>query len=89
MISVAFIILLFFFDAYYVKSNKKCEFEIYQLEVNALENKKKLADITGLFLLDSIRNREIAKPIKKISLPLLYYAILLMLDILIKIFRIH
>ena len=37
--------LLFFSDAYYVKSNKKCEFEIYQLEVNALENKKKLADI--------------------------------------------
>lgn len=28
MFSVAFIILLYFFDAYYVKQNKKCEFEL-------------------------------------------------------------
>ena len=41
MISVGFIILLFLFDVYYAKNNKKYEFEIYKLEVDALENKKK------------------------------------------------
>lgn len=89
MISIAFIILLFFFDVYYVKNNKKYEFEIYKLEVDALENKKKIADITGQILPDSILNREIRKPINEISLPILYYAIILTLDILTKIFMIH
>lgn len=89
MLQVAFIILLFFFDAYYVKNNKKCEFEIYKLEVDALDYKKKIADITGQILPDSILNCKISKPINKISLPILYYTIILTLDILTKIFMIH
>lgn len=59
------------------------------LEVEEFERKKKIADITGEILPDCVLNREIPMPSDKISLPILYYAIILILDILIKVLMIH
>lgn len=54
-----------------------------------MESKKEIAEITGQILSNSVLNREIRKPINEISLPILYYVIILILDILIKIIMIR
>ncbi|MCM1083583.1 MAG: hypothetical protein NC309_04625 [Ruminococcus sp.] len=89
MISVPCIILVFFLDAYFLKSNKASEFEIYKLEIEELENKKEMAGITGEALPDAVLNRDIKVPTKEVSYPILYYIIILILDILIKVLMIH
>lgn len=89
ILSVLFIFLLFFLEAYCIKQNKKYEFELYRLEVDELERKKRISDITGVILPDFILNCKIKMPSNEHSLPILYYLIILTLDVLIKVLMIH
>lgn len=89
ILSVVFIFLLFFLEVYYIKQNKKYEFELYRLEVDELERKKKLSDLTGEALPNHASNRKITMPSNEISLPILYYLIILIVDVLIKVVMIH
>lgn len=89
ILSVVFIFLLFFFEVYYIKQNKKYEFELYRLEVDELERKKKLSDLTGEALPNYVLNRKITMPSDEISLPILYYLIILILDVLIRVVMLH
>ena len=87
--TVAIIFLLFFLEVYYIKQSKKYEFELYSLEVNEVERKKELSNITGKILLDDALNPNITMPSNEFSLPILYYAIILILDVMIKVLMIH
>ena len=89
ILSVVIIFLLFFLEVYYIKQNKKYEFELYRLEVDELERKKKLSDLTGEALPNHASNRKITMPSNEISLPILYYLIILIVDVLIKVVMIH
>ena len=61
------------------------EFEIYRLEVEDLNSKKDVAGITGKVLPDDVLNKQIDIPDEKVSLPIIYYGILVGLDIIIRI----
>lgn len=87
--TVVIIFLLFFLEVYYMKQNKKYEFELYNLEVNELERKKELSNITGEILPDHVLNPNITMPSNEFSLPILYYVFILMLDVMIRILMIH
>ena len=89
VLSVVFIILLFFFEVYYIKQGKKYEFELYRLEVDEQERKRELSDLTGQPLPNHVLNRKITMPSDEISLPILYYLIILIVDVLIRIFMLH
>ena len=84
---ISFIILagLFMKDSYCAKNNKVTELAIYNLEVEELNNKKVVAEIKGEMLPDYIINKQIDIPDEKVSLPIIYYSILLGLDIVIRI----
>ena len=88
-ISIPVLCLLFGIDVYYARSNKKCEFEIYLLEVEDLKKRKALAEITGEILPDTVIDKEIAMPPNEIKYPIMFYVIILALDILIKIIMIR
>ena len=68
-----------------IKNNKSLEFDIYRLEVENLNDKKEIAEITGQVLSDDLLNKQIDRPDEKISLPILYYCILALIDIFIRI----
>ena len=87
--TIAIIFLLFFLEVYYIKQNKKYEFELYELEVKELERKKELSNITGEILPDDVLNPNITMPSNEFSLPILYYVILLVLDVMIRVLMIH
>ena len=87
--TIAIIFLLFFLEVYYIKQNKKYEFELYELEVKELERKKELSNITGEILPDDVLNPNITMPSNEFSLPILYYVIILMLDVMIRVLMIH
>ncbi len=89
IISIPVLCVLFGIDVYYARKNKKYEFEIYQLEVEDLKQRKELAEITGEILPDAVINKEIVMPSNEIKYPIAFYAIILFLDILIKIIIIH
>ena len=61
------------------------EFDIYRLEVEDLNDKKEIAEITGEILSDNLLNKQIDMPDEKISLPILYYGVLAGIDIIIRI----
>lgn len=84
---ISFIVLigLFIKDSNCIKNNKKLEFDIYRLEVEDLNDKKEIAEITGEELSDSLLNKQIDRPDEKISLPILYYCILAVIDIFIRV----
>lgn len=84
IISIIVLIGLFIKDSNCVKNNKVTEFEIYRLEVEDLNNKKDVARITGKQLPDYVLNKQIAIPYEEVSLPIIYYGILLGLDIMIR-----
>ncbi len=88
-ISILVLCLLFGIDVYYARRNKKYEFEIYQLEVADIKNRKELAEIRGETVPDAIINQEIVMPSNKIKYPIVYYVIMLVLEILIRIMIIH
>ena len=64
---------------------KALEFDIYRLEVEDLNDKKEIAEITGEVLSDNLLNKQIDMPDEKISLPILYYGVLAGIDIIIRI----
>ena len=87
--TVVIIFLLFFLEVYYLKQSKRYEFELYELEVKELERKKELSNITGEILPDDVLNPNITMPSNEFSLPILYYVILLVLDVMIRVLMIH
>lgn len=87
--TVVIIFLLFFLEVYYIKQSKRYEFELYRLEVNEMERKKELSNITGEFLSDDVLNSNITEPTNEFSLPILYYVIILILDVMIRVLMIH
>lgn len=87
--TVVIIFLLFFLEVYYIKQSKKYEFELYRLEVSEVERKKELSKITGEILSDDVLNPNITEPTNEFSLPILYYVIILILDVMIRVLMIH
>ena len=87
--TVVIIFLLFFLEVYYIKQSKKYEFELYRLEVSEMERKKELSKITGEILSDDVLNPNITEPTNEFSLPILYYVIILILDVMIRVLMIH
>ena len=87
--TVVIIFLLFFLEVYYIKQSKKYEFELYRLEVSEMERKKELSKITGEILSDDVLNPNITVPTNEFSLPILYYVIILILDVMIRVLMIH
>lgn len=85
IISFVVLIGLYIIDSNCIKSNKALEFDIYRLEVEDLNDKKEIAEITGEVLSDYLLNKQIDVPDEKISLPILYYCILAGIDIIIRI----
>lgn len=84
IISFAVLIGLYIKDSNCIKNNKALEFDIYILEVEDLNDKKEIAEITGEVLSDNLLNKQIDRPDEKISLPILYYCILAGIDIIIR-----
>lgn len=85
IISFVVLIVLFIKDSDCIKNNKALEFDIYRLEVEDINDKKELAEITEEVLSDYLLNKQIDMPDEKISLPILYYCILAGIDIIIRI----
>ncbi|MCR4650206.1 MAG: hypothetical protein K5662_00480 [Lachnospiraceae bacterium] len=85
IVSIIIFIGLYTKDSNCVKNAKSTEFEIYRLEVEDLRNKKHIAEITGEPLPDYALNKQIDMPNEKVSLPIIYYSVLLVIDIIIKI----
>lgn len=83
VLSMIALIVLYFIDSNYIKDNKVCEFDIYRLEAEDLKDKKEIAEITGEILPDYLLNKVIDKPAEDVSLPMVYYCILLVIDIII------
>lgn len=77
---------IFIKDSYCVKDNKASELEIYRLEVEDLNDKKEIAQITGEVLPDNVLNKQIDIPNEKASFPITFYSILLGLDIIMRFF---
>ena len=84
-ISMAVLVLLYIKDSKLVKNNKTLEFDIYKMEVEDLEDKKEIARITGEILSDSVLNKQIDVPDDKVFLPIVFYCILLLVDIIVRI----
>ena len=85
ILTILIIVLLFLLEVYYIKQNIRYEFEIYCLEVSEQERKKELSDITGAILPDDVLNPNITMPSNEFSLPILYYAIILIVDVMIRV----
>jgi hypothetical protein len=85
IISVIAVVGLYIKDSCIVRNSKSVEFEIYTLETENLNNKIEVAKIKGEVLPDYILNKQIAIPDEKVSFPIIYYAILLGLDVIIRI----
>lgn len=88
VVSIFAIFITFGIDVYFTKQNKDCEFKIYLLESEELRNKKEIAEITGEILPDVVLNKKLTPPSNEINLPIVFYAIMLVLDILIGIIMI-
>lgn len=87
VISIIVLIGIYIKDSYCVKNNKAYELDIYRLEVEDLNNKKKIAEIRGEVLSDNVLNKQIDMPNEKASLPIIYYSILLGIDIIIRFYK--
>ncbi len=87
IISIVFMLLLFSIEFYLIKQNRILEFQIYRLMAEDMAYKKRMAEITGDDLTDT--SLSAAVPSTEIHLPVLYYAILIFLDTIVKIVFIH
>lgn len=83
--SIIILVVLYIKDSACAKNIKLTEFEIYRLEVEDINIKKDIARITGKELPDNELNKQIDMPNEKISLPIIYYSILLGLNIIMRI----
>lgn len=77
IISIIALVGIFIKDSYCIKDNKASELEIYRLEVEDLNDKKEIAKITGEVLPDNVLNRQIDIPNEKVTLPIIFYCVLL------------
>lgn len=89
LLSVPIICVLFGFEVFFIRKIKKYEFELYRIKKDDLKRKKEMAEMKGEPLPDNAVNREPEAPSKDISLPIVYYVVLIILDILVKAFMIH
>ena len=87
IISIIVLIGIYIKDSNCVKNNKTYELDIYRLEVEDLNNKKEIAKIRGEVLSDNVLNKQIDVPNEKASLPIIYYSILLGIDIIIRFYK--
>lgn len=85
IISIIILVGLYVKDSCCVKRNKAYELDIYRLEVEDLIDKKESAKITGEVLPDYVLNKQIDMPNEKVSLPIIYYSILVGIDVIIRI----
>lgn len=85
IISIIALIGIYLKDSQSIKSNKAAEIEIYRLEAEDLKTKKEVARITGNKL-DYMYDKQINVPDETISLPVVYYGILIGIDIIIRIY---
>ena len=73
-------------DSDCIKKSKACELEIYQLKVEDLKNKKEIAKIKEEILPDYMINKQIDMPDEKMSLPYIYYSVLLGINLIVRIY---
>ena len=85
LVSIFALVGIYLKDSQCIKSNKETEFEIYRLEVEDLNTKREVARITGSGLPDYMYDKKIDAPNETISLPDKYYGILIVIDIIIRI----
>ncbi len=83
-LSLLVILFMFLSSVYLTKKNKEYEFELYYLELESLERKKRVAKIRNEPLSDYIQNHDVKIPNEEASFPILFYGILLIIDILAK-----
>ncbi len=83
--SIFVLVGIYLKDSQCIKSNKEIEFEIYRLEVEDLNTKKEVARITGSVLPNYMYDKQIEAPNGTISLPVVYYGMLIGIDIIIRI----
>ena len=86
IISVIVLIGIYIKDSYCVKENKAYELDIYRLEAEDINDKKKMAEIRGEGLADYVLNGQIDMPDEKVSLPVIFYGILLVIDIITRVY---
>ena len=86
IVSILVLVGIYFKDVQCIKSYKATEFEIYRLEIEDLNTKKEVARITGNKLPDYVYDKQIKEPDETISLPNIYYGILIGIDIIIRIY---
>lgn len=84
-ISLILIVFMFVISVVLIKKNTKYKIDLYYLEKESLERKKRVAKLTNEPLSDYVQTKVVKKPTENVPLPILYYSILLMLDIMIKV----
>lgn len=83
--SLILIVLAFVISVYLIKKNQEYKLDLYYLEKESLERKKRVAKLTNEPLSDYVQTKVVKKPTENASYPVVYYGILLMLDIMIKV----
>lgn len=86
IVSILVLVGIYLKDVQGIKSNKAVEFEIYRLQVEDLNTKREVARITGSGLPDYKYDKQIDVPDGTIYLPIVYYGILVGIDIIIRIY---
>ena len=81
IVSIIALVGIFLKDSQCIKTNKATKFDIYRLEVEELNTKKEVARITGNGLPDYMYDKQIEAPNGTISLPVVYYGMLIGIDI--------
>lgn len=84
-ISLILIVFMFVISVVLIKKNTKYKMDLYYLEKETLERKKRVAKLTNEPLSDYVQTKVVKKPTENASYPVVYYGILLMLDIMIKV----
>ena len=83
-VSVVAIIVLFVFDSNYANKKHSLEVEIYLLELEQLKKDKekdKESEETGKISMPDNWMDSISKPEEKAALPIIYYLVLIVLDV--------
>lgn len=89
LLTLPILCVLFGFNVYFIKKSKQYEFEIFELKKEFAKNKEELARAKGELLTEPQLNDLPQAPSADISLPIVYYVVMLILDILVKVFMIH
>ena len=83
ILSLLVVIALIIFMIFNINKQKKIETEIYFLSSRDLENRKKLASLRGEWLPDAYDNYEVKPPKEAINLPISYFPLLIIVEIII------